>query len=217
MFALSLFGAFDLVLPSGLVTRLDALSRSRSLPRDGATLLMEATFAVTSFTCTAPFVGTLLVSVTQGSWRWPALGLLIFSGVFALPFVVLALVPSALSKLPRSGPWMVTLKGTLAFVEARGGHEVSVQRGSRRGVGCGDPVGGDHLLGCPRRRPCQLSLWSAGQETAEGGRAVAADSRGARPRRNRVALAWLGGPTARRARLVLAAAITCIRDAFGQR
>src|SRR5207248_11801296 len=80
-------------------------------------LLMGATFALTSFTCTAPFVGTLLVSATQGNWKWPALGLLVFSAVFALPFLILALVPEALQRLPRSGEWMVTLKGALAFIE----------------------------------------------------------------------------------------------------
>jgi thiol:disulfide interchange protein DsbD len=78
---------------------------------------MGATFALTSFTCTAPFVGTLLVSATQGNWKWPALGLLTFSAVFALPFLILALVPEALARLPRSGEWMVTIKGALAFLE----------------------------------------------------------------------------------------------------
>ena len=81
VFALSLFGVFDLSLPSAVIGRVDALSRYQWLRRDGATLAMGATFAVTSFTCTAPFVGTLLVSVTQGSWRWPAAGLLIYSFV----------------------------------------------------------------------------------------------------------------------------------------
>jgi thiol:disulfide interchange protein DsbD len=62
-------------------------------------------------------VGTLLVSASQGSWRWPALGLLVFSGTFALPFVLLALVPSMLARLPRSGEWMVSLKTTMGFLE----------------------------------------------------------------------------------------------------
>ena len=80
-------------------------------------MLMGTVFALTSFTCTAPFVGTLLVSASQGNWRWPAAGLLTFSTVFALPFLFLALVPQSLSRLPRSGIWMVTLKGALGFVE----------------------------------------------------------------------------------------------------
>ena len=116
-FALSLFGIVDLAVPGSILTRIDSLTRATRFGRDGTTLLMGATFALTSFTCTAPFVGTLLVSATQGNWKWPALGLLTFSAVFALPFLVLALVPEALNRLPRSGEWMVTLKGALAFVE----------------------------------------------------------------------------------------------------
>ena len=116
-FALSLFGVLNLGVPGSFVNRIDALTRQSTFGRDGTTLLMGATFAVTTFTCTAPFVGTLLVAATQGDWLWPALGLLTFSGVFALPFVILALVPEALTRMPRSGEWMVTLKGTLAFLE----------------------------------------------------------------------------------------------------
>jgi thiol:disulfide interchange protein DsbD len=116
-FALSLFGVVDLALPAGLVNRVERLSRQDRYGRVGTTLLIGATFAVTSFTCTAPLVGTLLVSATQGDWRWPAIGLFVFSCVFALPFLILALVPRALNRLPRSGSWMVALKGTLAFIE----------------------------------------------------------------------------------------------------
>ena len=116
-FALSLFGVLNLGVPGSFVNRIDELTRSTKFGHHGTTLLMGATFAVTTFTCTAPFVGTLLVAATQGDWLWPALGLLTFSGVFAIPFVLLALVPGALKTLPRSGEWMVTLKGTLAFLE----------------------------------------------------------------------------------------------------
>jgi thiol:disulfide interchange protein DsbD len=116
-FAMSLFGMVNLGVPGSFVNRIDMLTRTSRFGRDGTTLLMGATFAVTTFTCTAPFVGTLLVAATQGDWLWPALGLLTFSGVFALPFVILALVPEALTRLPRSGEWMVTLKGVLAFLE----------------------------------------------------------------------------------------------------
>ena len=54
---------------------------------------MGLAFTLTSFTCTAPFLGTLLVVASQGDWQWPLAGMLAFSTVFALPFVVLALVP----------------------------------------------------------------------------------------------------------------------------
>jgi thiol:disulfide interchange protein DsbD len=116
-FALSLFGVITIGLPASLVSRVDALTRQNRAGRAGTTLLIGVTFAVTSFTCTAPLVGTLLVSATQGNLWWPAIGLFVFSCVFALPFLVLALVPHALSRLPRSGAWMVTLKATLGFLE----------------------------------------------------------------------------------------------------
>ena len=116
-FALSLFEVLHVALPSRLVNWLDRASRGTRMGGIGATLLMGVTFAVTTFTCTAPFVGTLLVSAAEGDWRWPAAGLLVFSLVLALPLVVLALVPGALARLPRSGEWMQTVKGALGFIE----------------------------------------------------------------------------------------------------
>jgi thiol:disulfide interchange protein DsbD len=116
-FALSLFDVLHIALPSGMVNWLDRRARGNAVGRAGTTLAMGATFAVTTLTCTAPFVGTLLVSASQGDWRWPAAGLVVFSSVLALPFFVLALVPRVLTKLPRSGTWMQTLKGTLGFIE----------------------------------------------------------------------------------------------------
>jgi thiol:disulfide interchange protein len=74
-------------------------------------------FSLTSFTCTAPFVGTLLVLASRGDWAWPLIGLAAYATVFALPFFALALFPRALSRLPRSGPWLVSLKGVVAFIE----------------------------------------------------------------------------------------------------
>jgi thiol:disulfide interchange protein DsbD len=115
VFALGLFGWVNLTLPSTLINRIDAVGRGAG---DGvSTLLMGLTFALTSFTCTAPFVGTLLVTASQGNWRWPALGLALFSATFALPFVVLALVPGWLARLPKGGAWMVSLKTAMGFLE----------------------------------------------------------------------------------------------------
>ncbi len=116
-FALSLFGVLHLAVPNRFVAWMSTASDGTRFGRVVTSLLMGTTFAVTTFTCTAPFVGTLLVSATQGNWRWPAAGLFAFSSVFALPFLVLALVPRSLSRLPKSGEWLVTLKGALGFVE----------------------------------------------------------------------------------------------------
>jgi thiol:disulfide interchange protein DsbD len=78
---------------------------------------MGLAFTLTSFTCTAPFLGTLLVVAAQGDWQWPLAGMLAFSSVFALPFVGLALAPQLLAALPRSGGWLVSLMATMGLLE----------------------------------------------------------------------------------------------------
>jgi thiol:disulfide interchange protein DsbD len=80
-------------------------------------MLMGLTFSLTSFTCTAPFVGTLLVLAAQGNWRWPLVGMSGFSFVFALPFFILALVPQLMTQLPKSGGWMNSVKVVMGFLE----------------------------------------------------------------------------------------------------
>ena len=112
-FALNLFGLFQMGVPSSVLT---------SLSKAGGTgyvqaLLMGLTFTLTSFTCTVPFVGTVLVATSQGDWLWPALGMLGFSVVFAAPFFALALLPRLLTALPRSGGWLNSVKVTMGFLE----------------------------------------------------------------------------------------------------
>ncbi len=113
-FALNLFGMFQIGVPSSLLTRLSSRSGVGSY---GQTLLMGLTFTLTSFTCTVPFVGTVLVATSQGDWLWPAIGMLGFSVVFALPFFALALLPRLLTSLPKSGGWLNSVKVTMGFLE----------------------------------------------------------------------------------------------------
>ena len=80
-------------------------------------LFMALTFTLTSFTCTVQFVGLLLVAASQGSYLWPIIGMLIFSFAFSLPFFFLALFPQYLSRLPKSGQWMNSIKVTMGFLE----------------------------------------------------------------------------------------------------
>ena len=112
-FALSLFGLFEIQIPATLLSRLNASGRGGYV----GILLMGLTFSLTSFTCTAPFVGALLVLTTQGSWTWPILGMLIFSIAFALPFFFLSLFPQSLSALPKSGGWLNSVKVVMGFLE----------------------------------------------------------------------------------------------------
>jgi thiol:disulfide interchange protein DsbD len=78
---------------------------------------MGATFTLTSVTCTAPFVGTLLVLASQGSWATPIAGMLVYSAAFALPFFLLAAAPGLVSHLPRAGEWMRTLRVLIGLLE----------------------------------------------------------------------------------------------------
>jgi len=113
LLALSLFGVYELTLPSGLANRINAHGKGGLL----GPILMGLVFSITSFTCTMPFVGTLLVSAAQGDLLYPIIGMLGFSTAFALPFFGLALFPQALSKLPRSGGWLATVKAFMGFIE----------------------------------------------------------------------------------------------------
>lgn len=113
IFGLSLLGAFEITLPSGLLTKLDSASR-----RGGyfGTLVMGLTFSLTSFACVGPFVGTLLAASVQSKGMQPVLGMLFFATGLATPFFFLALFPSYLQRLPRSGGWMARVKIVLGFV-----------------------------------------------------------------------------------------------------
>ena len=112
-FAASLLGAFEITVPSGLMTKLD-----RVAGRGGTvgTLVMGLVFALASFACTGPFVGALLAGSIQGDVSWPIFGMLMFSIGLALPFFFLALFPAYLARLPKSGSWLVRTKATMGFV-----------------------------------------------------------------------------------------------------
>jgi thiol:disulfide interchange protein len=113
VFALSLLGAFEITLPSGLLTKLDQASR-----RGGylGTLLMGLTFSLTSFACVGPFVGSVLVSSIQSKGSAPVLGMMSFATGLASPFFFLAAFPSYLKKLPKSGGWLARVKVVMGFV-----------------------------------------------------------------------------------------------------
>ena len=113
-FAFSLFGMYEIQIPSAM--RQFSLQHEQE---DGVIgiLFMALTFTLTSFTCTVQFVGLLLVAASRGSYMWPILGMIIFSLAFSLPFFFLALFPQYLSKLPKSGQWMNSIKVTMGFLE----------------------------------------------------------------------------------------------------
>ena len=113
IFAISLLGAFEITLPSSMLTKLESASR-----RGGylGTLLMGLTFSLTSFACVGPFVGPLLASSVQAQGAQPVVGMAAFATGLASPFFFLAAFPSYLKKLPKSGGWMARVKVVMGFV-----------------------------------------------------------------------------------------------------
>ncbi|HEY3133068.1 MAG TPA: cytochrome c biogenesis protein CcdA [Gemmatimonadaceae bacterium] len=117
LFAANLFGWFELALPWRVLTVADRTARAPTQGSSLGALIMGATFTLTSVTCTAPFVGTLLVLAAQGSWVTPIAGMIVYSTAFAAPFVLLALSPRLLSRLPRSGEWIHSLRVLIGLLE----------------------------------------------------------------------------------------------------
>ena len=114
LFALSFFGLFEIGLPAGLATKMDARS---GLGNIGGIFFMAVTLAIVSFSCTGPILGTLLVGVAnQGAWplTYGAAG---FGLALGLPFALFALFPGWLQRLPRSGAWMTEVKVVLGLIE----------------------------------------------------------------------------------------------------
>lgn len=112
--AANLFGYYEIMIPTKFVNKVQSKAKGAGWI---APVLLGFVFSLTSFTCTVPFVGTILVGATNGDYLYPIVGMLGFSLAFAVPFFLLALTPQALSKLPKSGTWMNTIKGFLGFVE----------------------------------------------------------------------------------------------------
>ncbi len=114
-FALVLFGVVNLQPPRFMLELAGKASRTGGL---AGVFLMGATLVVTSFTCTAPFVGSLLsVGAQDGGVGRIAIGMGTFGLTMAVPFVLLSLVPGYMQRMPKSGEWMNTLKVFLGFVE----------------------------------------------------------------------------------------------------
>ena len=113
VFAISFFGAFEIVLPSGLVNKTDAKADKGGLI--GA-FFMALTTVIVSFSCTGPFIGALIIEAVQDGGMRPLIGMFFFGLAFATPFTMLAIFPSALNKLPRSGGWLNAIKVVFAFV-----------------------------------------------------------------------------------------------------
>jgi thiol:disulfide interchange protein len=113
IFATSFFGAFEIVLPNKWVTGADS-----KVDKGGmlAAFFMGLTTVIVSFSCTGPIVGALLVEAASGDVLRPTIGMIGFGVAFALPFTVFALFPSIMSRIPKSGGWLNSIKVVLGFI-----------------------------------------------------------------------------------------------------
>jgi thiol:disulfide interchange protein DsbD len=116
VFALSLFGMYDIELPAFL-----GRFTSERESRGGlvGTFFMALTFTIISFACVAPFLGGFggTAGTEQRPWWHAVLGGFAFSVTFASPFFILALFPTLLKAMPKSGSWLNSVKVVMGFLE----------------------------------------------------------------------------------------------------
>jgi thiol:disulfide interchange protein DsbD len=116
LFAVSFFGAFELVLPASWTNKLD--SKADSTSGILSIFFMAFTLVLVSFSCTGPIIGTLLVqAATMGSLFGPAIGMFGFALALAIPFAFFAIFPNMLQNMPKSGGWLKSVKVVLGFLE----------------------------------------------------------------------------------------------------
>src|SRR3546814_15837897 len=97
VFAFSFFGAFELSLPASLANKLDSKADRGGL---AGLFFMAATLAVVSFSCTGPFIGTLLVQAASlGRLLGPSIGMAGFALALARPFLPFSFFPSLFTNL----------------------------------------------------------------------------------------------------------------------
>ncbi len=115
IFAASFLGAFEIVLPSSFIGKIDAKADKGGLI---GIFFMAFTLALVSFSCTGPIIGTLLVEAAgTGSISGPFWGMFGFALSLSLPFGLFAAFPGWLNSLPKSGGWLNSVKVVLGFLE----------------------------------------------------------------------------------------------------
>ncbi len=111
VFALSLFGLFEIKLPDSLTNKLQGSGPRKGF---GGAFVMGLVLGPLAAPCVGPFVGTVLVDIAkQGSVFLGAVNLF----TFALGMGVLFMAVGTFSAgLPRSGDWMVRFKTIMGVV-----------------------------------------------------------------------------------------------------
>jgi thiol:disulfide interchange protein/DsbC/DsbD-like thiol-disulfide interchange protein len=113
VFALNLFGVFEISLPQSMTRGL----LSTSDRKDDVGSFFQGVFATVLATpCTAPFLGTALgFAFAQSSAIILAMFVAIAAGMSA-PYLLLSAQPAWLRFLPKPGPWMLHVKQFMGFL-----------------------------------------------------------------------------------------------------
>ena len=113
VFALNLFGVFEINLPQWLNRRAVA---AESAHGDAGSFFQGVFATVLATPCTAPFLGTALgFAFTQSA----IVILSIFASIafgMSLPYFLLSAQPAWLKFLPKPGPWMLRVKQLMGFL-----------------------------------------------------------------------------------------------------
>lgn len=112
VFAFSLFGYYDISLPSFLTNKVDEKSNIGSI---SGIFFMALTLAIVSFSCTGPILGLVLGNIKNAKLITPAMSG--FGIGLGLPFALFAMFPNLLKAMPKSGGWLTVLKVVFGFVE----------------------------------------------------------------------------------------------------
>jgi thiol:disulfide interchange protein len=113
VFALNLFGVFEISLPQSLTS---GLLSSTERKNDLGSFFQGVFATVLATPCTAPFLGTALGFAFVQS---PAVILAMFVAIAAgmsAPYLLLSAQPAWLRFLPKPGPWMLHLKQFMGFL-----------------------------------------------------------------------------------------------------
>jgi thiol:disulfide interchange protein DsbD len=111
VFALSLFGAFEIALPSSLAARLQGDGSRKGF---GGAFFMGLVLGPLSAPCVGPVIGAVLVGIAQQGNVWLG-GLQLF--VFSLGMGVLFMAVGTFSAgLPKSGDWLTRFKHGMGLV-----------------------------------------------------------------------------------------------------
>ncbi|PYJ30830.1 MAG: thiol:disulfide interchange protein [Verrucomicrobia bacterium] len=113
VFALNLFGVFEISLPQSMTRGLLSTTERKDLLGS----FFQGVFATVLATpCTAPFLGTALgFAFTQSPAIILSMFVAIASGMSA-PYLLLSAQPAWLRFLPRPGPWMLHVKQFMGFL-----------------------------------------------------------------------------------------------------